>query len=85
MKNKLADLKMYGRFALGLRGFLRHRMSLAGCQPGDVRNMVRTKELETTLRELREAGVYITFEEYKGRKPLVRNGKVFDIQPIIPI
>jgi hypothetical protein len=117
----LADLKMYPRFALGLRGFFRRKLTLAeaeaiirqrmaerdtnflrlmergvfgylkspyrplleyaGCGLEDIRNMVRAKGLEATLLKLRESGVYITFEEYKGRKPLVRNGKVFDIQP----
>ena len=56
-------------------------LELAGCELGDIRSMVRTRGLEATLRELREAGVYITFEEYKGREPIVRNGKVFHIQP----
>lgn len=113
----LADLRMYGRFAWGLRGFLRHTLSLeeaktiikrrmaeretnflrlvkrgifgypkspylpllklAHCELADIENMVRTRGLEDTLRALREAGVYITFEEFKGRKPIVRSGKVF--------
>ena len=121
MEHFFAELKMYGRFAWGLRGYLSHKMSLteveaitrqrmaereanflrlvergifgyskspyrpllesAGCELGDIRNMVQTRGLETTLHELRDSGVYITFEEYKGRKPLVRHGKVFSIQP----
>jgi len=56
-------------------------LELAGCELGDIRNMVRSKGLEATLRELRKAGVYITFEEFKGHKPIVRNGTVFHIQP----
>ena len=56
-------------------------LKLAGCELGDLRNMVRARGLEGTLHELREAGVYITFEEFKGRKPLVRNGKTFNIRP----
>ncbi len=117
----LADLKMYGRFAWGLRGFLRHRISLeearatvrlriverernflrlveggifgyprspyrsllklAGCELGDIRNMVEAKGLEATLRALREAGVYVSFEEFKGRTPIVRDGQVIPVQP----
>src|SRR5687767_480600 len=38
----------------------------AGCEMGDLRNMVKAKGLEETLSALREAGVYITFEEFKG-------------------
>jgi hypothetical protein len=121
MKKALANLKAYGRFYLGLRSFLRQKVSLAeaealvrerlasrevnflrfmergvfgnpgspflpllklaDCELGDVRNRVHTDGLEATLRELREAGVYVTFEEFKGRKPMVRNGNVFNVHP----
>ncbi len=49
---------------------------LAGCEMGDVRRRVRTKGLEGTLQELRRAGVYVTFEEFKGKTPIVRGGRV---------
>lgn len=118
--NILADLQMYGRFAWGLRDFLRHRLSLeearaivqrrlaerennflrlvergifgypkspylpllkrAGCELGDIQSMVRTRGLEKTLLALREAGVYVTFEEFKGREPIVRDGQVFQVK-----
>jgi hypothetical protein len=42
--------------------------------------MIRAKGLEETLRELREAGVYVTFEEFKGREPIVRAGQVIPVQ-----
>lgn len=116
----LADLKMYVRFAWGLRGFLKHTLTLeeaktiikkrmeerennflrlvrkgifgyskspylpllkmAQCEMGDLENMVKSKGLEGTLHALREAGVYITFEEFKGREPIVRNGKVIPVK-----
>src|SRR4030042_2813920 len=116
----LSDLKMYGRFAWGLRGFLKHTltleeakaiikkrmeereinflrlvrkgifgypkspylplMKLAQCEMGDIERMVKTKGLEGTLQALCESGVYITFEEFKGREPIVRNGKVFSVE-----
>ena len=116
----LADLKMYWRFARGLRSFLHHTISpteageivrrrmgerennflrllergifgyprspylpllkLAGCELGDIRNMVSSRGLEPTLRALKEAGVYISFEEFKGREPIVRQGKVIPVQ-----
>jgi hypothetical protein len=116
----LADMKMYGRFLLGLPGFLRHTTSLeearatvrqrlaqresnflrlmergvfgyspspylpllkwAQVELGDIRSMVRAKGLEETLRALRDAGVYVSFEESKGRQPIVRNGKVIPVQ-----
>jgi hypothetical protein len=116
----LADLKMYARFAWGLRGYLRHTITLeeakaivrqrmakresnflrlvekgifgyprspylpllklAQVELGDIQNMVRDKGLEDTLRALREAGVYVTFEEFKGREPIVRHGQVIPVQ-----
>jgi hypothetical protein len=115
----LADLKMYARFAWGLRGFLREAITLeeaeaivrkrlaerednflrlvekgifgyarspylpllklAQVELGDIQDMVRRKGLEDTLRALREAGVYVTFEEYKGREPMVRDGAVIPV------
>ncbi len=56
-------------------------LKLAGCELGDLRNLVRARGLEGTLRALREAGVYVSFEEFKGRTPMVRNGAVFVVQP----
>ena len=52
-------------------------MKLAQCEMGDIEKMVKTKGLEGTLKALQEAGVYVSFEEFKGRKPIVRSGKVF--------
>lgn len=118
--NILADLKMYGRFALGLPRYLKHTltleeakaivkkrmeeretnflrwvkkgvfgysgspylplMKLAHCEMEDIENMIRDKGLEDTLLALRKAGVYITFEEFKGREPIVRNGHVFHVR-----
>ena len=115
-----ADLRMYWRFATGLRRFLSHTISLdeardivrrrmaereknflrliergifgyrnspyshllklAGCEMGDLRSMIGSRGLEQTLRELREAGVYVTFEEFKGREPIVRYGRVIPVQ-----
>jgi hypothetical protein len=46
----------------------------AGCEPGDLRALVQDKGLEGALRDLRAAGVYVAFEEFKGRRPLRRGG-----------
>ena len=48
----------------------------AGCEWGDLVRGVSDIGVEATLRRLRDAGVYVTFEEFKGRIPLVRNGKM---------
>jgi hypothetical protein len=56
-------------------------LKLAGCQLGDIENLVRERGLEGTLLTLREAGVYFTFEEFKGREPIVRGGQVVSVRP----
>jgi hypothetical protein len=45
-----------------------------GCELGDVERMVLSDGVEEALSRLYEAGVYVTFEEFKGRRPIVRNG-----------
>jgi hypothetical protein len=55
-------------------------LKMAGCELGDLRASVQRKGLEGALRELRESGVYITFEEFKGRKPIVRNGQTIPVK-----
>src|SRR5262245_43295771 len=49
-------------------------LSAAGCELGDLRSLVARKGLDGALRDLRAAGVYVTFEEFKGRQPIERNG-----------
>lgn len=48
----------------------------AGCELGDLDTTVRRNGLESTLRELRQAGVYVSFEEFKGSEPIVRDDLV---------
>jgi len=48
---------------------------LAGCTFDDFRASVADRGIEATLEDLRRAGVYFTFEEYKGRSPVVRDGR----------
>lgn len=56
----------------------REMLRLAGCEYGDLESSVQTRGLEATLEELRAAGVYVTFEEYKGRHPIVRGGRAIE-------
>ena len=44
----------------------------AGCQQGDVVRLVRSVGLDEALRQLLKAGVYVEFDEFKGRKPIQR-------------
>ena len=117
----VGHLRMYARFALGLRGFLADPTTLeqarallaarlanrdesflkvaergiyghaaspylpllrrAGCELGDLQRMVRADGLEPTLAALRRSGVYVSFEEWKGRRPMVRGDLELAVDP----
>src|SRR5947207_4439466 len=49
----------------------------AGCELGDLRALVARDGLEGTLGCLAEAGVYLTFDEFKGRREAVRGSQRF--------
>jgi hypothetical protein len=56
-------------------------LAIAGCEPGDVRALVAREGVEGTLRALRDAGVCLSFEEFKGRVPIVRGGRTIEAAP----
>lgn len=56
-------------------------MRAAGCELGDVRNLVAREGVEGALQHLRRAGVYVRFEEFKGLEPAVRGGQTFQFRP----
>jgi hypothetical protein len=47
-------------------------LEAAGCTLDDVRELLAREGLEGTLLHLRRAGVYVSFEEFKGTTPIVR-------------
>ena len=47
----------------------------AGIELGDIRRELSQHGLEGTLHSLRLSGIYVTFEEMKGREPIVREGR----------
>jgi hypothetical protein len=49
-----------------------------GWTPEHLADSVRRRGLEATLRALRDAGVYLTHEEFKGRKPVQRGRLVLE-------
>jgi hypothetical protein len=53
----------------------------AGCELGDLRAMVASDGVEGALRRLRAAGVYVRFEQLKGREPLVVAGREIPVGP----
>ena len=50
----------------------------AGCEPGDIRRMVSDNGVDAALAELYTAGVRVSFDELKGRAPLVRGGRTYE-------
>ena len=56
-------------------------MELAGCAFADAEVLVRDRGLEGALHELKDGGVYVTFEEFKGHRPIVRGGREIETLP----
>ena len=54
----------------------------AGCDLADVRALLAQNTVEDTLTTLRNAGVYVEFEEFKGRKPIARSGLEIPVTPL---
>jgi len=52
----------------------RRLLELAGWEYGDVERVVRDDGVEGALKAMARAGVYLTVEEFKGRRPIVRGG-----------
>ncbi len=52
-------------------------LEAAGCELGDVRDLVAREGLEGALATLLEAGVYVTLDEFKGRQEVVRGSRRF--------
>ena len=50
----------------------RRLLAAAGCEVGDLRRLVAEEGLEGALTRLAASGVYVTFDEFKGRRPIVR-------------
>lgn len=53
----------------------------AGCEYGDLAQLVTRDGVEGALHALLRAGVYVTVEEFKGRRPLVRGSTALPFEP----
>lgn len=53
----------------------------AGCELGDLEALVRDDGVEAALAVLFRHGVYLTVDEFKGRRPVVRGGTTLTVQP----
>jgi hypothetical protein len=51
----------------------------AGVEFGDLVRMTEANGLDDTLRELRAKDIYVSFEEFKGRTPIVRGSFTLDV------
>jgi len=49
----------------------------AGCERGDLQTLVRHEGIEGALHQLAERGVYVSFEEFKGHREIVRGSLRF--------
>jgi hypothetical protein len=73
----LVERSVYGVPCSPYLALLKH----AGCELSDLRALVKNHGIEGALLELRKAGVYVTYEEFKGRKPIVRQGLTLEVKP----
>ena len=53
----------------------------AGCEEGDLARLLREDGLESTLGTLARAGMYVTVDEFKGRRPIVRGDLSLTVTP----
>ena len=73
----LARDLVYANPASPYRALLAH----AGCEAGDLQRLVRDEGVEGALIALWREGVYLTVEEFKGRRPLERGGRIIPVNP----
>lgn len=59
----------------------RRLLGHAGCAPADVDAMVARDGVEEALARLYREGVYLTGDEFKGRRPVVRGSLEFTVDP----
>lgn len=59
----------------------RRLLETAGLEAGDVRRLVADHGLDGALRRLRDAGVYVSYEELQGRSPARRGSEELHFRP----
>jgi hypothetical protein len=74
---QMADAQIYQRFGSPYLRLLKH----AGCELSDLRAHVSHHGLEKTLEQLAREGVYLTSDEFKGKKEVARAGRSFRVLP----
>jgi hypothetical protein len=74
------ELMRHAIFAQPASPYLR-LLRAAGIEGGDLAGLVAREGLEATLAILFRQGVYLTVDELKGRRPVVRGAVAFRIEP----
>jgi hypothetical protein len=59
----------------------RQLLKLAACEYGDLERLVSKDGVEEALRTLYRHGVYLTVDEFKGRRPAVRGSATITVDP----
>jgi hypothetical protein len=72
----LAKQAIYANAASPYRALLR----LVGCEEGDLNRLVDQEGIEGALRNLYRQGVYLTADEFKGRRPVVRGSASITVE-----
>jgi len=74
---KVLERGVYGNEGSPYRALLRW----AGVELGDAQTLVRNEGLEGALGRLYDAGVFVTLDEVKGRRPIERPGLSLPLDP----
>jgi hypothetical protein len=61
----------------------RRLLQWAGLDPKEVEELLRREGVEGTLGSLYEAGVYVTIDEFKGRRPLRRGSLEIPVEELV--
>jgi hypothetical protein len=69
---------VYGETGSPYRALLR----FAGCEYADLERAVRTEGVEGALEALYRQGVYLTVDELKGRRPVIRGATTVPLDPV---
>jgi hypothetical protein len=73
----LARARIYDHRSSPYRALL----SAAGCEYGDLDRLVSRDGVEAALSTLVRHGVYLTVDEFKGRRPVVRGATTVTVEP----
>ena len=81
-RREAAFLTLVGRTIFANPGSpYRDLLRLAGCEAGDLAELVRSEGVEGALHRLYQEGVYLTVEEFKGRRPVIRGSASWHVDP----